>query len=199
MHTIRALLPTKNWWFFCHENNTDPCPIQNSTSQKILLKKQSTIFNQVAMIHHPPGKVLAADANTPVTLCKGEKGNKWETKKACFNIIFFWKKQSACVAVACDYHRHCHCHVLGMAIAIVTWCCSLCFNNAALCCSHAIAVVGGCSTHCVMALAAPVHILPWHFLSCHIYKTKIHWNKGFLPLVLSVVQLVYFVYNPSSL
>jgi len=32
----------------------------------------------------------------------------------------------------------------------------------------------------------------------HIYKTKIHWNKGGVPLVLLVVRLVFWVYSPSS-
>jgi len=31
-----------------------------------------------------------------------------------------------------------------------------------------------------------------------IYKTKICWNKGGVPLVLLVVQLVFLVYSPSS-
>jgi len=33
----------------------------------------------------------------------------------------------------------------------------------------------------------------------YIYKTKIHWNKGGIPLVLLAVQLVLLVYSPSSL
>jgi len=32
-----------------------------------------------------------------------------------------------------------------------------------------------------------------------IYKTKICWNKGGVPLFLSVVRLVFWVYSPSSL
>jgi len=31
-----------------------------------------------------------------------------------------------------------------------------------------------------------------------IYKTKIYWNRGGVPLVLLVVQLVFLVYSPSS-
>jgi len=46
----------------------------------------------------------------------------------------------------------------------------------------------------------PHHLIPWLsiLLLPLIYKTKIHWNKGGIPLVLSVVQLVFLVYSPSS-